>query len=160
MARKKRRRNRKNKGFSSIDSINLSFSLPEETQRHILAIVFFLLAVIFVLSYFEKAGIAGQFLFTSLNFLIGKTIFVLPLLFSLAGLSFFLAEYKEVLRPLFLAILMTILGVSGILERLNPGVSQGGWLGYISTWPLLKLFGLWVTQILFIAAIIIGIVIF
>ena len=125
-----------------------------------MAIVFFLLAVIFVLSYFEKAGMAGQFLFTSLNFLIGKTIFILPLLFSLAGLSFFLAEYKEVLRPLFLAISMTILGVSGMLERLNPGISQGGWLGYISTWPLLKLFGFWVTQILFVAAIMIGTVIF
>jgi len=160
MARKKRRRNRKNKGFPLIDSINPSFSLPEETQRHILAIVFFLLAVIFVLSYFEKAGIAGQFLFTSLNFLIGKTIFILPLLFSLSGLSFLLAEHKEVLRPLFLAILMTIFGVSGILERLNPGISQGGWLGYISAWPFLKLFGIWVTQILFVGAIMIGIVIF
>lgn len=160
MARKKRKRRKKNKGLFSIDSVNLSFSLPEETQRHILAIVFFLLSIIFILSYFQKAGIAGEFLFTSLNFLIGRTIFILPLLFFLAGLSFFLAEYKEVLRPSFLAILITVLGVSGALERLNPGIKQGGLLGSVLTWPLLKLFGLWVTQILFVAAIIIGVIIF
>ncbi len=160
MARKRRKRNKKNRLFSLIDSINFSFSLPEETQKHILAIVFFLLAIILVLSYFGKAGIAGQFLFTSLDFLIGKTIFVLPLLFSLASSSFFLAEYKEVLRPSLLAILITISGVSGILEKLNPGMGQGGWLGHILTWPLLKFFGIWVTQILFVAAIMIGIVIF
>ncbi len=160
MARKKRKRNNKNKGLFSIDSVNLSFSLPEETQRHILAIVFFLLAIIFVLSYFQKAGIAGRFLFTSLNFLIGKTVFILPLLFFLAGLSFFLAEYKEVLNPSFLAILLMVLGVSGALEKLNPGIKQGGLLGSVLTWPLLKLFGLWVTQILFAAAIIIGVIIF
>jgi S-DNA-T family DNA segregation ATPase FtsK/SpoIIIE len=163
MARKKRRKNKKNKknkGFPSIDSVNLSFSLPEETQRHILGIVFFLLVIIFVLSYFEKAGIAGQFLFTSFNFLIGKTIFALPLLFSLAGLSFFLSEYKEVSSPLFLAILITVFGISGTLERLNPGINQGGWLGYILSWPLLKLFGFWVTQILFGGAIVVGTVIF
>ncbi|HEB47192.1 MAG TPA: hypothetical protein ENI22_01870, partial [Candidatus Pacearchaeota archaeon] len=121
MARKKRKRNNKNKGLFSIDSVNLSFSLPEETQKHILAIVFFLLAIIFVLSYFQKAGIAGKFLFTGLDFLIGKTVFILPFLFFLIGISFFLAEYKEILRPSFLAILLMVLGVSGTLERLNPG---------------------------------------
>jgi len=160
MARKKRKRNSKNKGLFSIDSVNLSFSLPEETQRHILAIVFFLLAIIFVLSYFQKAGIAGKFLFTSLDFLIGKTIFILPLLFFLIGISFFSAEYKEILRPSFLAILLMVLGVSGTLERLNPSIKQGGLLGSVLTWPLLKLFGLWVTQILFVAAIIVGVIIF
>ncbi|XOB41119.1 MAG: DNA translocase FtsK [Candidatus Nealsonbacteria bacterium] len=160
MARKKRKRRNKNKGLFSIDSVNLSFSLPEETQRHILAIVFFLLSIIFILSYFQKAGIIGEFLFTSLNFLIGKTFFILPFLFFLTGLSFFLAEYKEILRPSFLAILITVLGVSGALERLNPGIKQGGLLGSVLIWPLLQLFGLWVTQILFAAAIIIGVIIF
>ncbi|XOB42621.1 MAG: DNA translocase FtsK [Candidatus Nealsonbacteria bacterium] len=160
MARKKRKRRNKNKGLFSIDSVNLSFSLPEETQRHILAIVFFLLSIIFILSYFQKAGIIGEFLFTSLNFLIGKTVFILPFLFFLTGLSFFLAEYKEILRPSFLAILITVLGVSGALERLNPGIKQGGLLGSVLIWPLLQLFGLWVTQILFAAAIIIGVIIF
>ncbi len=160
MTRKKRKRRKKNKGFFSIDSIDLSFSLPEKTQRHIWAIAFFLLAIIFIFSYFQKAGIAGEFLFTGFSFLIGKTVLIFPVLFGLVGLSFFLAEYKEVLRPSFLAILTTILGVSGMLERLSPGTRQGGWLGHILTWPLLKFFGLWVTQIVFAIAIIIGGVIF
>jgi len=160
MARKRRKRRNNKKRFPSIDSVNLSFSLPEETQRHILAIVSFVLAIIFTLSYFEKAGMAGHFLFTNFNFLIGKTIFILPLLFSLTGLSFFLAEYKEILRPSLLAVLTTVLGLSGMLEKLNPDIRQGGWLGYILNWPLLKLFGVWVTQIIFVTFIIVGIVIF
>lgn len=160
MARKKRKRHKKNKGFFSFDSIDFSFSLPEKTQRYIWAIAFFLLAIIFLLSYFQKAGIAGEFLFTNFSFLIGKTVLIFPFLFGLVGLSFFLAEYKEVLKPSFLAILATILGVSGTLERLSPGIRQGGWLGQILTQPLLKFFGLWVTQIVFAIAIIIGGVIF
>jgi S-DNA-T family DNA segregation ATPase FtsK/SpoIIIE len=160
MARKKRKKRKKNKGFFSFDSIDFSSSLPEKTQRYIWAIAFFLLAIIFIFSYFQKAGIAGEFLFAGFSFLIGKTVLVFPILFGLVGLSFFLAEYKEVLRPSFLAILATILGVSGMLERLSPGTRQGGWLGQILTWPLLKFFGVWVTQIVFAIAIIIGGVIF
>jgi len=155
MARK-RRKNKKNKKFLP----EIDFSLPEEAQRHILGIVSFVLVLLFTLSYFNKAGIAGQFLFTSFDWLIGKTIFILPLLFLLIGLSFFSAGYKEVLRPSLLAITTVVIGVSGILERLSPGIREGGWLGHILTWPLLKFFGLWVTQILFSAGIVVGAVIF
>ncbi len=153
---RRRKKNKKNRRFLP----ELDFSLPEETQRHILGIVSFVLVLLFTLSYFNRAGIAGQFLFTSFDWLIGKTIFILPLLFLLIGLSFFSAGYKEVLRPSLLAIITVVIGVSGILERLSPGVREGGWLGHILTWPLLKLFGLWVTQILFSAGIIVGAVIF
>ena len=54
MARK-RKKNKKNKKFLP----ELDFSLPEETQRHIFGIVSFVLALLFIFSYFSKAGIAG-----------------------------------------------------------------------------------------------------
>jgi len=61
------------------------FTLPEETKRYILGILFFLGTIILVLSFFGKAGVAGRVINSFLNFLIGKSIYLLPFILLLAG---------------------------------------------------------------------------
>jgi len=65
------------------------FALPPATKKYILGVVTFLLAIIVALSFFEKAGIAGKTIIQGLTFLIGKAVFLLPLILVLAGLVFF-----------------------------------------------------------------------
>ena len=161
----------KNKNFKNFKKNNFKekkffhFVLPEEVKRSIWAVFFFLVAVIITLSFFDKAGAVGKFLMRILPFLIGKAIFALPLFFLLGGLSFFSAKYKGK-WPMILAILFLILGLDGILTLnfSNNNLAQkpegSGWLGYLMSKPLLSAFGFWVTEIVFIAFIIIGILIF
>jgi S-DNA-T family DNA segregation ATPase FtsK/SpoIIIE len=135
------------------------FALPEKIKRHILGIIFFLLVIIFSLSFFGKAGVAGKAIFSLLLSLIGKSIYLLPLVLTLSGLVFFLSQYEKFLTGLILAIFLLILGSSGILENLKPGGKLGGYFGYLAG-PLFKLFGFWVTQIIFLGASLIGVLIF
>ncbi len=140
------------------------FILPRATQKHILGVVTLLLAIIITLSFFGKAGIAGRATMEALTFLIGKAVFAVPLILVLAALVFFTTRYQRVLGGVLLAILLLAFGTSGIISTLyHPETAAdkpGGWLGYLMTYPLLKFFGLWVTQIITIGIIIIGGLIF
>jgi len=136
------------------------FALPEEAKKLIGGVIFFLIAIIMTLSFFELSGIAGQSLIAGLSFLIGRVVFAIPLILLISGLVFFSTKYKKFFYPLLLAIFILILGLTGILEGLNPGKKSGGWLGYLISLPFLKFFGNLVTQIIFASAIIISGLIF
>ncbi|MFQ6049712.1 MAG: DNA translocase FtsK [Candidatus Paceibacterales bacterium] len=157
---KKKKKRYKNKKLIKRKRRFSRFLLSEETKKYILGIFFFLLTIIFALSFFEKAGVAGRYLFKLFYFLIGNVVFILPLILVLAGLIFFFTKYQKIFIPLILAIFSLILSISGILENLAPGSKYGGLLGYIFSWPLLKLFGFWVTQIIFLGVILAGVLIF
>ena len=99
--------------------------LPEETKKYIFGIVAFILAAIVTLGFFEKAGIAGKVIFSGFTFLIGKTVFLLPVFLVVAGFCFFFSRYKNFLIPIILAIFLLIFGFSGILESIKPGEKTG-----------------------------------
>jgi len=143
-------------------------NLPSETKRQIGAVLMFLAAIIIVLSFFDLAGVAGRYFMTVFTFLIGKTVFVVPLLFVLAGLAFLSYRPKIFWFSIFFAILILVLGISGLLatrelvgnqdiQKFTWNYSgQGGWLGYLISWPVFYLFGFWANIAVFLAVIIIG----
>ena len=157
--RKKRKKNRKlspkRRSF-----IPFNIALPKETKKSIGAVIMFLTALIVGLSFFGKAGIAGEKFITITKFLIGQTIYAIPLFLVLIGLVFLSTEHRKFLPPLILGVLIFVLGISGILGSLTSDLKQGGWLGHILTLPLLGLFGFLVTQIIFSSFLIIGSLIF
>jgi len=139
---------------------SFKFSLPEEAQRYIFGVFFLVLAIIFSLSFFGKAGIAGRVLFNIFSSFIGKAVFILPLVLILSSFTVFFANYKGIFRPLALAVLVFIVGISGILETLLENEKTGGFVGYIFSWFFLKLFGFWVANIVLGGLIITGGLIF
>ncbi len=64
------------------------FVLPAETKQIILGVSMILLAVLISLSFFRKAGEAGEIFMRGGNFLIGESIFIIPLILLLGGLAF------------------------------------------------------------------------
>ena len=134
--------------------------LPEEIRKRILGVIIFVLAVIVTLSFFDLAGVAGSALIKGLAFLIGQVVFAIPLILVLTGLVFLNVRYQKFFAPTILAIFILISGLTGLIDTFNLGVRQGGWLGYILSWPLLKLFGDLVAKIIFGGIIIIGSLIF
>ena len=144
------------------------FSLPEETKQMIFGVLMILGAVLISLGFFEKAGKAGRLFMKGSRFLIGETVFLIPLIFALGGLVFlsrkadqrFFRKGRAVFWPVILATLILILGITGILGGFNFKAMRGGWLGYILSWPFLKYFGFWAAQLIFLALIVIGVLIF
>jgi len=163
--KKKKKKNRNSSKKSLLQEKKSSrFSLPRTTKKQILGVVTLVLAIIIALSFFEKAGIAGKAIMQALTFLIGKAAFAMPLILVLAGLAFFTTRYQKFLGGVLLGIILLALGASGVLSTLNGQdvavLKAGGWLGHLITLPLLKLFGLWVTQIILGGIIVIGCLIF
>lgn len=134
------------------------FALPRETRKWIFGVIVFILAIIVTLSFFDLAGIAGRGLMQGLSFLIGKAVFIIPLILVLGGLVFFNAKYKKFFGPAVVAIFILIAGVAGFIESLYPGT--GGWMGYLLSWPFLMFFGDLVPKIVFVGIILIGCLIF
>ncbi len=140
------------------------FALPGETKQMILGILMILSAALVSLSFFKKAGKAGEFFMKSSRFFIGESVFTIPLILILGGLAFlkikgdrnFFKGKKEVFWPIILGILILVFGISGILGTFGPQIRKGGWLGYILSWPLLKYFGFLAARIIFLALLIIG----
>ncbi|MCX6759775.1 MAG: DNA translocase FtsK, partial [Candidatus Nealsonbacteria bacterium] len=154
MSRKSRRKFREGKPL-----------LPPEVKQGIWAVLLMLLAVLIGLSFFNKAGQAGDIFIRNSHFLIGEAIFITPLVLILAGLVFFKAiknagGRKEVFDPTILAILIMILGIAGFLGLFDMEKRQGGVVGYFITWPFLRYFGFWASFFIFMAPIAIGIFIF
>ena len=134
------------------------FSLPGEVKRLIWGAVMMLVAVIIILSFFDLAGTGGKLLKESSIFLFGQAIFVFPLFLILGGFAFFGSKSKN-RWPVILAILLLLLGASCTFEFFNHGSRQGGWVGYLVSWPLLKTFGVIATRIIFIALTVVGLAI-
>ena len=162
MAKNKKQKNNDNEKSGG-------FALPQELKRWIFGILFFLLGLIVIFSFFNLAGVVGEALMNILFFLVGKTAFVIPFIFLLSALVFFSSRYKKFTLPLVLAIFLLIFGISGILGSLSQNqtlktktetLDQGGWIGYLFSSFIIKLFGFWIGQIIFGVLAFIGALIF
>jgi len=131
---------------------NLIFS--DQTGSRILSILLLAFALILILSFFEKAGVGGGFLFRSFDFFIGKVVFLFPFALLFLSFLFFQKKYRAIY---LLGAALLILGTSGVLSFFNQQEKLGGNLGYLISLPLSSLFGFWVSQIVFSASILIGI---
>jgi len=164
MSRKKKFKKR----FEKREKRFARFALPQEVKQMILGVILILLAILIALSFFDKAGKAGLYFMKAGRFLVGETVFLIPLIFILGGLSLlfakndqkFFKKERKTFWPVILASSVLIFGITGISAGFNPESMKGGWLGYVLSWPFLKYFGFWATQIIFLALIIIGSLIF
>ena len=141
------------------DKINYPI-LTSRLRRKVEVILIFVIAIIIGLSFFDKSGVGGKFLFNSIYFLIGKTIFFVPLFLGITSLIFLTSQKKRLTAPVFLALALLILGVSGIFSMNSLPEKQGGWIGYLISYPFSNYFGAWVTFIVLTVSIFISLLIF
>jgi len=161
----KNNKQKKEKNLSSgrqgkIKEKNSNPVLSQWTKRWIKAIFMFLAALIIGLAFWNKAGTAGTIFVNVMKFLIGQATFMLPLFFFLGGLIFLKSRKKGKTLAMFLAIVVTLVGISGILASQDLINKQGGWIGFLLAKLLVEGFGLLVANIIFGAVILIGIFIF
>lgn len=152
--------NSKKENNSKIKEKKSNPVLSSWTKRWIKAILMFLVAIVVSLSFWDKAGTAGRIFINVSKFLVGQVVFTLPLFLFLGGLIFLKSRKKGKTLAMFLAIVVTLLGISGILASQDLTKMQGGWLGFLMAKLFVGGFGFLAANIIFGAIILIGLFIF
>lgn len=152
MGRKKKlEKNKKDK--DTLDE-NIVFSyLKEETVQGIIALLFFVVGVFFILSAFQKAGIVGINIYEFFSYLFGFGYWLVPILLFILSVSFFNSLKKH------LALTHTVGGILffvSSLSLLNIFTGRGGILGNLVSSPLVGLFDLYASVIILFVFVIIS----
>lgn len=154
MAKNKKIKEKNNRKTGKKREIDNDFDLP--IKKWISIAVLILLIIIIVFSFFEKSGIAGKKIFDILFFLIGRTIYILPLILLVSCFAILNVKHKNINSYLVLVVIFFIFGISGLLETFETGMKPGGIIGQIITFPFIKFFDILITQIIFSAIIFIA----
>ena len=125
-------------------------NLRPETKHSLWAILSFLVAVILALAYFGKAGLIGNAIQKTLLLVFGKGFFLVSLAFFLAGLSFLFALGNHLLITTVLGGILFLISSLGLADILF-GKYTGGYVGFLFSYPFLKLFDFWASLIIFSA---------
>ncbi len=132
--------------------------LKNETKHSIFGIVSFALALLFSFAGFGKAGIIGDSLYKVFDFLFGSGFFLVPVMFFLASVSLLSSIKPNFLATTVIGAVLFLLSSLGAADVML-GEKTGGYVGYLISYPLLKLFDFWVSLILLTAIFIISILI-
>lgn len=125
-------------------------ALQEQTRRSIFSIISFVLGLFFSLASFGKAGVIGNSAYKILEKLFGAGFFLVPFVFFIATISLISSFRPKLLSHTLIGsalFLVSSLGATDIIF----GEKTGGYLGYLVSWPLLKLFDFWVSLIILAA---------
>ncbi|MEK7536855.1 MAG: DNA translocase FtsK 4TM domain-containing protein [Patescibacteria group bacterium] len=159
MPRKKKKQ--KNKDIED-EKPKRGSGVSPETQNSIFAVVSFVLAVLAVLSFSGKGGLAGDKFSYFSHILFGWGFFIIPIAFLLLSISFLKFYSRESRAPSLLGVGIFVLAVLGVFfivgndELLKDRIEQGGYLGVVFGYPLLNFFGFTSSLVILLAAIFIS----
>ena len=125
MAKKNRKRNRNEEEEEDDDG----GWLKAATKRSIWGIALIGLGLILILAFAHKAGPVGEFIFKTLNTLLGWGYLILPLSLVLAGGALILTSKKRPSWLVFLGSALLLLSSLGLIQIF--AADKGGWLGLI-----------------------------
>lgn len=134
-------------------------NLRQETRHGIMAVLFFVLAVLTLLASFDLSGKVGEKFYSGFEWLSGIGYFLLPVIFLMLTISFLKQEEREFsgLKATG-AILFFIagLGIISTLSEILEWVRNGGHIGSAVSGLFLWLFGPTATLIILTALILIA----
>lgn len=116
--------------------------LLPETKKSIFAVLMFVLAALFVLSYIGKGGNAGGYIFKIFDSLLGRGYFFAPLSFLLIGFSLIFSGERRIIAASVVGGMLFLVSSLGALHVIF-GAKTGGILGAILGTPLLNFFDFW-----------------
>ena len=135
------------------------FNLDPETKRGIVSIILFTLGILLILALEGTAGRFGELFNAYARLLFGQGTLLLPFIFIIAGFIILKFIHRNVYLPVAVGSTIFILGFLSILTTLFPEDREGGYLGYLFSWPFIYALGKWAAFIVFLAVILISILI-
>jgi len=136
-------------------------NIHPETKRGVIVIILFTLAIIFILSFQNAGGVLGNWLLIASKFIFGSCLWIFPLAFFVGGVIILRDIHKNVYLSTLLGVFLFILSFLAIVQIIFPSVDghKAGWLGYIISWPFLKIIGFWASLVVFVAVLLISVLI-
>jgi S-DNA-T family DNA segregation ATPase FtsK/SpoIIIE len=128
--------------------------LKEETRRGVWAILFFVVALFFLLAAVNIGGIAGANIYLFFSYLLGFGYFLIPLLLCLLAVSFIRVGPQSFPLSRTIGALIFLFASLGLLNLV--GVNYGGLLGGIISNPLINLFDIYASYIFLLGLLIIS----
>lgn len=132
--KKKKKRDRNNDGEERVKEPILS----PETKNSIFAILFFCATALLLLSLFDKAGVAGEWVKRNASVLFGSVALGIPLAFLLAGISFLAHIEKSYWKLTVGGIGVFFASILGMVELLGGNERSAGVIGYYIAFPVLS----------------------
>ena len=126
--------------------------LKTETKHGILAVVFFVLALLIMMSAMGIAGRGGDFIYDVFHYLLGVGYIILPTLLIMLGASFIKSERPNIGWTRGISGTFFLLSSLGMIEAASP--SAGGIFGKILGAPLVSIFDVY-ASIIFLGALLI-----
>ncbi|PIP58041.1 MAG: cell division protein FtsK [Candidatus Vogelbacteria bacterium CG22_combo_CG10-13_8_21_14_all_37_9] len=126
-------------------------SLKTETKYGALAIICLVVASFFLLSAFNKAGAAGQFIYQLFSQLFGAGFYFIPLIFLFLTISFIRSMRPNFVLTRFIGGLVLFLSSLSLLSLIFSKTT-GGWVGNFLARPLLSLFDWYLSLVTLVAA--------
>ena len=154
MARKNSKDRKKDKKEETDESSSVFHYLQEETLQGIVAVLFFVFAIFFSLSAFNKGGVLGEKIYEIFSFLFGWGYYLLPILFLTLCISFFKSLRKKLALTHSIGGVLFFVSALAVVEISFP--THGGVIGNFIAAPLLKLFDLYASVIILFALIVIS----
>ena len=148
------RKKKKNKKKDEADRGSF-LGLSQETKNSIYGIMMFLMATLATLSFFDLAGVAGEYFDSFAHTLFGWGFFLIPFAFVIMGVAFIKSVSHEIQRSAVWGTLLFVFGFLGIFYILGEGdmavrIEQGGYLGLVLGYPTLRFIGFWASLIVLI----------
>jgi DNA segregation ATPase FtsK/SpoIIIE, S-DNA-T family len=132
--------------------------LQTHTKHGIIAIIFFVFALFFLMASFGLTGVAGGFIYDKLYYLLGIGYGLLPLILILLGYSYIKSETPDIGSRSILSSFMFLLSGLGIIDIASTK-HAGGFLGRVLSTPLVSLFDTYASIVFLGALLIISILI-
>src|SRR3989344_8996289 len=132
--------------------------LKTQTKHGILAIVFFVLALFFLMAAFNITGVAGHFIYEKLYYLLGYGYILLPALLILLGSSFVKSEAPKIGWRSIISGALFLLSGLGMIDIASQKHS-GGLLGEVLSTPFVSLFDVYASVVFLGGILIISILI-
>jgi len=135
---------------------NFLADLTAEVKIGIFAILYFCIAIILILSFFDLAGPVGKVLYNFLNKLVGIGYFLLPLSLIILSIQMFKSRARHYFKSVvvIIGLILMVLSLLGIIDIIKE--TQGGYLGRFSALITIP-FGIWAGVIILICIFIIGV---
>ena len=135
--KEKKENRRENDEASSTNKTKLMGELRRETKHSIFAIGAFVLGLIFILSYFDKAGIAGTLINKIFGSLFGNGFFLLPLVLFFTSFSLFYSIRPSLVSHTIFGTAIFLLSSLGTISVIWGG-KTGGYIGHFVSLPLMR----------------------
>jgi len=131
--------------------------VKDETMQSIISIIFFLVALLFILASVGKAGLVGSNVFEFFSQLFGVGYFLIPLLLGMLGVSFLKTLEQRFSITKIIFGLVFFFSALGIIEIASA--TSGGAVGVMMVKPLIELFDVYSSVILLFALIVISLLV-